>query len=105
MNCWCSRVRGLRWKVRPRCQSEVCRIFMVSVWHYVLFCASQFVIQGSEPIAAQALNPRRRHSRSRGLRPRSAPGAEEGALPREHEHEAAWYIPLRILNAHGIIAL
>ena len=35
---------GLRWKVRPRCQSEVCRIFMVSVWHCVVFCASQFVI-------------------------------------------------------------
>ena len=48
-----------------------------------------------------------------------APRAAEGALPREHEHEAAWrilppasmsakppaYPTLRILNAHGIIAL
>ena len=84
---------------------------MVSVWHCVLFCASQFVIRGSEPSAAQALarsgapasvspHPRSRHltaakvlMRSGGSVLEAPPGAEEGALPREHEHEAAWYTP------------
>ena len=36
----------------------------------------------------------------------TALSAAEGALPREHEHEAAWYLPLpRVLNTRGIIAL
>ena len=56
--------------------------------------------------------------RSGGSVLEAPPGAEEGALPREHEHEAACYISPpasmstkppdtspRILNAHGIIAL
>ena len=48
----------------------------------------------------------------RGLRPQGAPAPQRGQLPREHEHEAASVSPkppayptLRILNAHGIIAL
>ena len=52
--------------------------------------------------------------RSGGSVLEAPPGAEEGALPREHEHEAAWYTPTPAHPEHeaayalatrGIIAL
>ena len=48
-----------------------------------MFCASQFVIRGSEPTAAQALM-------RNGGSVLKAPRAAEGALPRERECKAVF---------------
>ncbi len=42
--------------------------------------------------------------RSGGSVLEAPPGAEEGALPREHEHEAVWYTPTpRILSTKPLM--